>query len=127
MLFSDIMLGIFLMSASVLCLALVFYIRKITNSIGKIEADIRELANEMKPLIHSYTELSDRINYLTDDVQNEVNSLHGIVGNVKERIDVVLKLEEKVRRGIEGPLYELSKNISAVINGVNTFWNAYRK
>lgn len=115
------------MSASVLCLALVFYIRKITNSIGKIEADIRELANEMKPLIHSYTELSDRINYLTDDVQNEVNSLHGIVGNVKERIDVVLKLEEKVRRGIEGPLYELSKNISAVINGVNTFWNAYRK
>lgn len=115
------------MSASVLCLALVLYLKKITNSIGKIEADIRELADEMKPLIHSYTELSDKINCLTDDVQNEVKSIQGIVGNVKERIGVVLKLEEKVRRGIEGTFFELSKNLSAVINGVNTFWNAYRK
>ncbi|MBZ0199803.1 MAG: hypothetical protein K8H86_08045, partial [Ignavibacteriaceae bacterium] len=72
------------------------------------------MANEMKPMIQSYTALSEKLNYMTDELQKEVQCVQVVVGSVRDRIDLVLKLEEKVRGGIKGSIVELLKNISAV-------------
>ena len=52
---------------------------------------------------------------------------HDMVTNVKHRVDMILGFEERIRRGIEEPVLSLVRNFSAIVNGVNAFWNSYKK
>ena len=116
-----------LISASALCIALVFYLGKITKSVKEIESSMKDLTGQMKPLIVSTTALSEKLNSLTDDAKGQFGILKGIVGEIKERADAIFDLEEKIRSGIEEHAVDLIKNLSSVVNGVSAFWSAYRK
>lgn len=124
---TDVFLVILLVSASILCWALVFYLNRITKSVGRIEADINDISDQFKPLIVTTTDLSDKLKENAFDVKRLIGNAQSVVDEVKYRVDSILEIETKVRRKLEGPIFELTKNISALINGVNAFWNAYRK
>lgn len=116
-----------LVSASVLCIALVVYLGRITKSVKEIETNIKDLSAQMKPLIGSTTSLSEKLNSLTDDAKGQFGILKGIVSEIKVRADAIFDLEEKIRGGIEEHAVDLIKNLSSVVNGVSAFWSAYRK
>jgi uncharacterized protein YoxC len=118
---------ILLACASVLCLALIFYLNKITNTIRDIESEIKELSGQIKPLISSSMELSEKLNYLTGEAKNQVNIIKETIRKVKDRVDMILSLEERVREGLERPLTGLLKNLSAISNGINTFWKTFKQ
>jgi uncharacterized protein YoxC len=118
---------ILLISASSLCIALIYYLYKITRSFEEIKNDVKELASEMKPLIASTTELSERLSNITLEARGQMQMTRDMVMNVKHRVNMILGFEERIRRGIEEPVLGLVKNFSAVVNGVNAFWNSYKK
>ncbi len=118
---------ILLASASVLCIALVIYLNRITTSIKDIKSEIQELTSEIKPLIASSTNLSEKLNRMSQEASNQLNVTKGIVNKFDERVDTILELEEKVREGFAGPVLDLIKSLSAITNGVSAFWNAYKK
>jgi len=118
---------ILLASASVLCIALVIYLNKITSSIKDIKSEIQDLTSEIKPLIASSTNLSEKLNHISAEASNQLNITKGIVNKFDERVDTILELEEKVREGFSGPVLDLIKSFSAIANGVSAFWNAYKK
>ncbi len=116
---------ILLLAASALCIALIIYLKSITQSIKAIEGDIKGLSDELKPLIATATELSESLNDISDKANSQLDVSKEIIFNVRDRVDKILDLEEKVRKGVEEPAMQLVKNLSAVVNGVNTFWSAY--
>ena len=116
---------ILLLAASALCIALIIYLKSITQSIKAIEGDIKGLSDELKPLIATATELSESLNDISDKANSQLDVSKEIIFNVRDRVDKILELEEKVRKGVEEPAMQLVKNLSAVVNGVNTFWSAY--
>jgi uncharacterized protein YoxC len=116
---------ILLLSASALCIALILYIGRITKSVKEIENDIKDLSYQVKPLITSTTNLSEKLNQITDRINEPIQSANDIVVEVRERVDQILHFEEKLRTGIEKPALELFNTLSAISNGVRTFWNAY--
>jgi uncharacterized protein YoxC len=118
---------IMLISASLLCLALIYYLYKITKSFEEIKNDVNEFAADMKPLIASTTELSEKLANITSEARGQMQMTRDMVMNVKHRVDMILGFEERIRRGIEEPVLGLVRNVSAVVNGVNAFWNAYKK
>jgi uncharacterized protein YoxC len=118
---------ILLISASVLCLALIFYINRITGSIKDIELEIKELSGQLKPLITTLTELSDKLNALSAEARGQVGIVKETIRKVKDRVDMILSFEEQLREGLERPLSGLLKNISAVSNGITTFWKTFTK
>lgn len=118
---------ILLISASLLCLALIYYLYKITKSFEEIKNDVKELTADMKPLIVSTTELSEKLSNITSEARGQMQMTRDMVMNVKYRIDMILGFEERIRRGIEEPVLGLVRNVSAVVNGVNAFWNSYKK
>lgn len=118
---------ILLISASSLCLALIYYLSKITKSFEEIKNDVKELAADMKPLIASTTELSDRLSTITSEARGQMQLTRNMVSNIKHRVDMILGFEERIRRGIEEPVLSLVRNVSAIVNGVNAFWNSYKK
>jgi uncharacterized protein YoxC len=118
---------ILLISASLLCIALIYYLNKITKSFEEIKNNVKTLAADMKPLIASATELSDKLSSITSEARGQMQLTRDMVFNVKRRVDMILNFEERIRRAIEEPILGLLKNMSAVVNGVNAFWNSYKK
>ena len=118
---------ILLIFASALCAALVVYLSRITKSIKEIETDVKHITLEIKPLVTSLTHLSDKLNSITEDASEQVHMTKQMVSNVKDRVDAILELEEKIRGGFEGSAMDLIKNLSAIANGVSAFWSAYKK
>ncbi|OGU29255.1 MAG: hypothetical protein A2057_08405 [Ignavibacteria bacterium GWA2_35_9] len=116
-----------LFAATCLCIALIIYLRKITKSFNEIRLDVKDLSSQLKPLIVSTTELSERLKTLSEDVREPVQTAKSIVSDIKDRVDTILELEEKLRGGFEGSVSGLIRNLSALANGVNTFWNTFRK
>jgi uncharacterized protein YoxC len=115
-----------LLSASILCIGAVIYIGRITKSVKEIEADIKDLSLQIKPLIASTTNLSEKLNYISEQAKGQLLTTKSIVDDFRDRADKILSLEEKIRHGIEEPVNTVTKNLSAIVNGINTFWNAYK-
>jgi len=123
----DIFYIILLLSASFLCIALIIYLNRITQSFKEIENDIRDISLQIKPLIASATNLSEKLNQISQEAKVQLNIVKDIVSEVKNRVDKILEFEEKFRKGFEVPLNDITKNLSAVVNGVKVFWSTYRK
>jgi uncharacterized protein YoxC len=116
-----------LAAATGLCIALIIYLKKITSSFEELRQDIRSLADGVRPLLNSTTELSEKLNKISEDLNEPVQTAKTIMYDIKNRVDTVLELEEKLRGGLEGSVTGLIKNLSSIANGVSTFWNTYKK
>jgi len=118
---------ILLLSASALCIALVVFVSRVTNSVKGIQESLLDISNQIKPLIISTTALSEKLNYISEEIKDQVYIGKNIVSEVKDRVDTILDLEEKIRGGFETSIFEFIKGLSAISNGVNAFWNAYKR
>ncbi len=116
-----------LLSASALCIALIIYLNRVTKSVKGIEDSLKDISSQIKPLISSTTVLSEKLNYISEEIKEQVYIGKNIVTEVKDRVDTILDLEEKIRGGFESSIFDLIKNISAISNGVNAFWSAFKK
>ena len=118
---------ILLASSSGLCIALIIYLYRITRSVNKIELDIKDLTRQIKPLIASTTNLSEKLNFISDEAKQPIIIVKEVVEDIKDRIDVILEFEEKLRKGVEGPLTKLLNSLSGISNGINAFWDSYKR
>ena len=114
-------------SSSGLCIALIVYLYRITRSVNKIELDIKDLTRQIKPLIASTTNLSEKLNFISDEAKQPIIIVKEVVEDIKDRIDVILEFEEKLRKGVEGPLTKLLNSLSGISNGINAFWYNYKR
>jgi uncharacterized protein YoxC len=113
--FSIILMG----AAALLCLALVFYLYRITNSITTIQENLSGLSSELHPIINNITELTNKINDVTEELKQPVYEAVDVVDEIKERVDVLFGLEEKIRNS-------LGVNLTGIYNGVKTFFEIYK-
>jgi uncharacterized protein YoxC len=114
-------------SSSGLCIALIIYLYRITLSVNKIESDIKDFTHQIKPLIASTTNLSEKLNFISDEIKQPIIIVKEVVEDIKDRINVILEFEEKLRKGVEGPLTKLLNSLSGINNGVNAFWDNYKR
>jgi len=124
---ASLLTNILLISASLLCLFLIFYFYRITNSFNQIKEEIKKISSKLDPLLESMTDLSQKINEISDGVKEPVDLVRSTVSEVKERINSVLSFESKVRKGIEDPVFRLINALTAIVNGVEAFWKNYKK
>jgi len=110
-----------LASATVLCVALVYYIFRLTKSFEKMQADISRIADEIHPLLESFDSLALSIKNITTHVEEQMASVAWIVDSVKSRVVDLLEVERKIREGIEAPIQSLTTNLNAVKKGIATF------
>lgn len=110
-----------LASASVLCIALVFYIKRIIKSFEKMQADISRMADEINPMLESIESLTHSVNKITTHAEEQMKSISWIINTVKSQVVDLLEVEKKIRQGIEGPVQSLITNLSAVKKGIATF------
>ena len=124
---ANIFYVLLLASASGLCIALIFFLYKITKSVKNIETDISDLTRQIKPLIASTINLSEKLKFISDEAKQPIVIVRDIIEDIKDRINAILEFEENIRKGIEGPLSKLLNSLSGISNGINAFWDTYKK
>ena len=122
----DILLVILIISASALCIALIYYIWKISISIKAIQDDLSKLSADIEPLIDSTTQLANNLSNMSENARGQLDTSKNIVLSIKDRVDKILEFEEYVRKGIEGPVRTFIREIMAINNGINTFLTKFR-
>jgi len=123
---TQILTAVLLFSAAALCIALIFYLGKITKSVQSLQADIKDLSDNIKPLVQSTIELSDNIKQICDELKSQLKVSKSIVSDFRDRADDILSIETKIRGGIEDAIKPLIQNFSAVGKGFETFWRNYK-
>jgi uncharacterized protein YoxC len=88
---------------------------------------MREISDKAKPMLDQTAELTDKLNLITDNAKDQVDLVKEIVSSVKDHVDDILNFEERILHNVEGPVSDAAKNFSAVLYGLNTFWNTYKK
>jgi archaellum component FlaC len=117
---------VLIVSASALCIALIYYLNKIVKSVQSINKDINELTANLKPLINSYTELSVSLNKISSEAKDQFRISRSILNDFRDRADKLLSIEDKIRSGVEDAVMPLFKNLNAVGKGVETFWRNFK-
>jgi uncharacterized protein YoxC len=122
----EILTAILLISASALCITLIYYINQIVKSVHSVSADIQGLSYKLNPLIESTLELSEKLTHVTDEAESQLQISKSIVSDIRDRTDKILNIETKIRSGLEDTVMPIVKNISAVSIGVGAFWRKLR-
>jgi uncharacterized protein YoxC len=113
--FSLILMG----AASLLCIALVFFVVKLSSTFKGFDDSIKQLSEQLKPLTASLTGFSKRLNGIADELQAPLNATINVFLQLKERVDLVLNVEEDIRETIVN-------QVSAVVNGIKSFAGVYK-
>lgn len=124
---TEILTVILLISASVLCIALIYFLYQIVKSVHSISLNLERSLFKLNPLIESTIELSEKINYITSEVKSQLQMARSMVSDVRERVDKILITETKIRNGIENTVMPIVKNINAVSVGVGSFWKNFKR
>lgn len=122
----QILMVILILSAALLCIALIYYLNKIVKSVQSVNSDIKELSSNLKPLIQSTLTLSDSLNRITSDVKDQLHVTQSIVVDLRERADKVLNLESRIRSSFEDAVMPFVQNLHAIGRGVETFWRNFK-
>jgi uncharacterized protein YoxC len=117
---------VLIISATLLCIALIYYIGQVVKSVQSINKELNELSANLKPLLHSTTELSDTINKFTSEAKDQLRISKSILTDFRERADKLLSIEDKIRSGVEDAVMPLFKNVNAVGKGIETFWRSFK-
>lgn len=123
---TEILTVILLISASALCIALIYFVYQIVKSMHSISLSIEEFSFKLNPLIQSTLELSEKLNYITYEVESQLQISKSIFSDIRVQADKILNIETKIRDGIEDAVIPLVKNLHAVGKGVESFWRRYR-
>jgi len=122
----EILTVILLISASALCVALIYYIYQIVKSVHSISAEIQGLSYRLNPLIESTFVLSGKLTHITDEAESQLQISKSIISDIRDRADKILNMETKIRNRVENTMMPIVKNINAVGLGVGAFWRKLR-
>jgi uncharacterized protein YoxC len=123
---TEILTVILLISASVLCFALIYFVFCIVKSVHSIRLDLVSLSVKLNPLIESMLIGSEKINRITNEVESQLQMTRSMVSNIREHVDKILNVETRIRDGIENAVMPIIKNVNAVGIGFGSFWRSYK-
>ena len=123
---TEVLTIILIASASALCIALIYYLSKVVKSVQSINNNIKELTSEIKPLIKSTLDLSEKLNQITGETKSQLQISRSIISDIRERANKVLNMESKIRTGLEDAVMPFIQNLHAVGKGFETFWRNFK-
>lgn len=120
----DIFIVILLLSASVLCIYLVYTLKKLTESIKVMQNDIDKLVSSTLPVLENINEVSEKALRLVSLAEHQVNSLQTRLENLKSNFQPLFSFSKP---GAQNSVTEFITNLRAISKGIITFVKELKK
>ena len=123
---TEILTVVLLISASVFCIVLIYFVYRIVKSVHSISLILKSLSIKLNPLIDSMLKGSEKINHITYEVDSQLQMTRSVISSIREHVDKILNVETKIRNGIENAVMPIIRNVNAVGLGFASFWKSYK-
>jgi uncharacterized protein YoxC len=125
--YNQYLLAILLISAAMLCIALIFYVKRIVKSVEELKSEIKNLNLSLNPLIKSTVDLTKNLNDFSIELKEQLKVTKKIIDDIKMRVEKIIEFEEKIRTGMENYTQPFIANLNALRNGINVFWKKFKE
>jgi len=126
--FLDILTALLILSVSALCVYLIFFLKRTTQTLETLKNDIHRLADKADPVLSKLDSVSDSIKYVVDELKDHVLAFGDVLDQAKEKAESLLNIDKKIRTSIENsPIADLYRRLNSVSKGVSAFWNTYKR
>lgn len=121
----EVLLIILILSASTLCVYLIFSIKKLLKEVEVVRADIHEFINKANPVLNNLADVSQKANRIVSEAENYWDEIDSSIKKLKEKVNDLTSFRKF--RDAENPTSELIRNIKALIKGASAFWHAFKR
>ncbi len=117
--FINVALVFLILAAAFLCIYVITALKKIVESIVKLQSDLSKLIEQTIPVLKSLEQASSNINRLSNDIERKIKKVDNFTESLKERFSSIVNLKENIAP--INPIMKLLKNLSAIQKGVASF------
>ncbi|MGE5681887.1 MAG: hypothetical protein ACM34K_13490 [Bacillota bacterium] len=122
----NIFLIVLLISASLLCVYLVITLKKLTQTITAVQADVQQLKNKIDPILTNVDILSGKVVLITEEVESVVSAVKILIDSMKNKAEDLLDKTKKFKANIEHPNADWFKKVVGISRGVSAFWTTLK-
>ncbi len=119
----DLLLIILILSASALCIFLIFTLKKLLKEVEAVRTDVHNFIEAANPVLENLADVSQRANRI--EAENYWGELDRSIKKIKEKVSDVKSL--KIFRDAESPAKDLISNLKAISKGISAFWQAFKR
>ncbi len=110
-----------LLCLSAVCVYVIVVLMRVREVLKSIEKDIGELTTRAVPILENMEFITSRVKGVTENIDDQVNTIRESIGSIKQVAVNVVELERKVQERIEGPILEGVALVAALFKGVRAF------
>ena len=117
----QILLLIFILAASALCIYAILYSKKLTEQVEAVSRDFHQVIQRAVPVLDNMEQVTNKANRVATEIEGYWNELDLAIRNLRYKVSNLTPL--KKYREAESTVSELIKNIKAVSKGLIAFWS----
>ncbi|MEW6506882.1 MAG: hypothetical protein AB1432_03945 [Bacteroidota bacterium] len=121
----DLFLIILILSASALCIYLIFILKNLLKKVEAVSSDFHNFINKSYPVLDQLNEISRRANKIVTEAENYWDEIDNTLKKMKEKVSGFKNLN--LIRDTENPAKDLIKNLKAFIKGISAFWQTFKR
>ena len=120
----QIVLTLLILSATALCIYLIFYLKKILNQIDDMRKDIHQLVEKTIPVFEKLDTAADKANRIVSEVEGYWDDLESSINNLKQKVSNITSFKKTTTS--ENSVSDFIRNLRAISRGLVSFWDALK-
>lgn len=115
--------AVLMLSASVLCVSLVYYFYRITRAVEALQQSVKQVSDQINPLLESLNTLSRSLKVLSDDLKMQLSKTNWVIDQVKTKVEGLVAFEKKVKETIENPAQNIINVVLQLKDKLKSFFS----
>lgn len=119
----QIVLTLLILSATVLCIYLIFYLKKILIHVDEMRKEIHQLVEKTIPVFEKLDVAADKANKIVSEVEGYWEDLESSINNLKQKVSNITSFKKTTS---ENSVTDFIRNLRAISRGLVSFWDALK-
>ncbi len=116
-----------LVSVSALCIYLIVVLSRLQKIFANIQQDIQELTSRASPVFSNLEAITNKIRNITDNISEDFEGVRISLRALGNAIQSIVDFEQRIQQKIEEPVMETVIRFAAVLKGIRTFIDYFRR
>lgn len=121
----NIFLIILSISATVLCIYLIFTLKKLVAQMNELQKDVKNLVENTIPVLRNLNDVTLKANRIVSSAEDYWEGIERSIENVRNKFSKLINITRY--DGAELPARNFMQNIKAVSRGISAFWQEFKK
>lgn len=123
---TEILKDVFLVTAIVFSIALIYFVFQLTKSVQLISKNFDRITIKLLPFISSVHNFSERLIDISEKIDSQLQKTDAIISKAKAGADKIINIESKLQNKLEEGIHAVENKFKALKLGVETFWMRYK-